>query len=69
MAKKVISIAQNATGRNTSFRDVSTGTKMTRSQFVSKIENNQYNDYHVRTINKVKTPCSNPDKSVRNNLG
>jgi len=42
---------------------------MTRSQFVTKIENNKYNDYHIRTINGIKTPCSNPDKSERNNLG
>ena len=51
------------------FKDISSGTKMTRSQFVAKIENNKYSDYHVRTINGIKTPCSNPDKSERNNLG
>ena len=69
MAKNVKSITQNSTGRNITFKDISSGTKMTRSQFVSKIENNQYSDYHVRTINGIKTPCSNPDKSERNNLG
>lgn len=69
MAKNVRSVAQNSTGRNTTFKDVSSGTKMTRSQFVSKIENNKYSDYHVRIINGIKTPCSNPDKSERNNLG
>jgi len=69
MAKNVRSVVQNSTGRNITFKDVSSGTKMTRSQFVSKIENNQYSDYHVRTINGIKTPCSNPDKSERNNLG
>ena len=68
MAKNVISIAQNSTGRNISFKDVSSGIKMTRSQFVSKIESNIYPDYHERIINKIKTPCSNPDKSERNNL-
>jgi len=69
MAKNVKSITQNSTGRNITFKDISSGTKMTRSQFVSKIENNKYSDYHVRTINGIKTPCSNPDKSERNNLG
>lgn len=69
MAKNVRSIAQNSTGRNIIFKDISSGTKMTRSQFVSKIENNNYSEYHVRTINGIKTPCSNPDKSERNNLG
>ncbi len=69
MAKNVRSIVQNSTGRNIIFKDVSSGTKMTRSQFVSKIENNKYSDYHVRTINGIKTPCSNPDRTERNNLG
>ena len=69
MAKNVRSIAQNSTGRNITFKDISSGTKMTRSQFVTKIENNKYSDYHVRTINGIKTPCSNPDRSERNNLG
>ena len=69
MAKNVRSIAQNSTGRNITFKDVSSGTKMTISQFVSKIENNKYPDYHVRTINGIKTPCSNPDRNERNNLG
>lgn len=69
MAKNVRSITQNSTGRNINYKDVSSGAKMTRSQFVSKIENNKYSDYHIRTINGIKTPCSNPDKSERNNLG
>lgn len=69
MAKNVRSITQNSTGRNINFKDVSSGAKMTKSQFVSKIENNKYSDYHIRTINGIKTPCSNPDKSERNNLG
>ena len=69
MAKNVRSITQNSTGRNITFKNVSSGIKMTRSQFVTKIENNNYSDYHIRTINGIKTPCSNPDKSERNNLG
>ena len=69
MSKNVRSITQNSTGRNITFKDVSSRTKMTRSQFVAKIENNKYPDYHVRIINGIKTPCSNPDKSERNNLG
>lgn len=69
MAKNVITITKNSTGRNTSFRDISSGRNMTRSQFVTKIENNQYKSYHVRVINGIKTPCSNPDKSTNNNLG
>jgi len=41
---------------------------MTRAQFVNSIENGQYPEYHVRVINDVKTPVSNPDKSDANNL-
>jgi len=49
---------------------VKTGESMTRAQFVSKIENGEYNDdYHVRIINGIKTPVSNPDKDSNNNLG
>jgi hypothetical protein len=69
MKNKVIKIAENVTGRNVLFKDVSTGHKMTRREFVSKIENNVYDNYHVRTINNIKTPCGNPDKSKKNNLG
>lgn len=69
MAKNVKTISQNSTGRNTTFKDISSGVKMSRSQFVTKIENNKYPDYHVRMINDIKTPCSNPDKNRKNNLG
>ena len=41
---------------------------MTRNQFVKEIEKGNYPDYHVREINKVKTPVSNPDKSKNTNL-
>ncbi|MGR2802906.1 hypothetical protein [Vibrio harveyi] len=41
---------------------------MTRSQFVKKIESGEYSKYHVREINGVKTPVSNPDPSKDNNL-
>ena len=42
---------------------------MSRPQFVRAIENGQYPDYHVRNINHVPTPVSNPDRSTNNNLG
>ena len=70
MAKTVITTKENGTGRNTNFYDKRTGETMTRAEFVKKIESGYYpDDYHVREINKVKTPCSNPDKSENNNLG
>ena len=41
---------------------------MTRAQFVRQIEQGVYKDYHVREINGVKAPVSNPDGKTRNNL-
>jgi hypothetical protein len=42
---------------------------MSRTQFVKEIEKGNYSDYHVRKINGVKTPASNPDGKTGNNLG
>lgn len=67
--KRVVTTHETESGRNTQFKDTKTGHTMTRAEFVKKIENGTYEDYHVRVIDKVKTPCSNPDKSENNNLG
>ncbi|MDD4096164.1 MAG: hypothetical protein PHP22_08000 [Oscillospiraceae bacterium] len=67
--KRVIVTKESDSGRNERFQDLKTGASMSRDQFVKKIENGQYPDYHVREINDQKTPASNPDKSSRNNLG
>ena len=37
-------------------------------QFVKKIEQGVYPNYHIRTIDNIKTPCSNPDGKPGNNL-
>lgn len=66
--KRVSTIKQSKTGRNTKFRDNYRKTTMTRSQFVSKIKKGKYPKYHIRKINGVKTPVSNPDRSTNNNL-
>lgn len=42
---------------------------MTRAKFVKEIIHGNYNDFHVRLINGVKTSCSNPDGNSKNNLG
>ena len=42
---------------------------MSRAQFVKEIEAGNYAQYHVRKVNGLKTPASNPDKSKGNNLG
>lgn len=66
--KRVTTTNENSTGRNMTFHDNYTNRDMTRSQFVKQIESGNYGKYHVRVINGVKTPVSNPDKNVNNNL-
>lgn len=68
MGKRISVTSETNTGRNNTFRDNVTGATMTRAQFVRQIENNVYDNYHVRVINGIKTPVSNPDKSSNNNL-
>lgn len=41
---------------------------MSRAEFVQLIESGAYPQYHVRKVNGVKTPVSNPDRSESNNL-
>lgn len=60
---------ESDSGRNETFHDNVTGRNMNREQFVKSIENGNYPDYHVRNINGIQTPCSNPDKTDGNNLG
>ena len=68
MAGRVKVTQESESGRNQRFRDTRTGKEMTRVQFVRQIENGQYPNYHVRKINKIKTPVSNPDETKNNNL-
>lgn len=71
MAKNVITTRENSTGRNLEFKNVKTNEKMTRAEFVKKIEKNISNyveDYYVRKQNGLKTPVSKPDKKTSNNL-
>ncbi len=69
MPKRISVTSENSTGRNLTFHDNYTGANMTRSQFVNQINNGNYEHYHVRNINGIATPVSNPDSSSRNNLG
>lgn len=69
MPKRISVTRESSTGRNENFRDNYTGATMTRNQFVNEIQKGNYEHYHVRNINGVPTPVSNPDKSSRNNLG
>lgn len=65
----IVVLQESSTGRNLVFQDTKTRKKMTRAKFVKEIEQGNYNDFYVRLINGVKTPCSNPDGNSKNNLG
>ncbi len=65
MSNNVITVVQDTIGRNVSFRDMFSRTKMTRNQLVTKIENNSYNNYHIIITNGVTTTCFATNKSVR----
>lgn len=69
MSRKRVKVTQeNSSGRNQRFHDNYNDTDMTRNQFVNQIEGGNYPNYHVRDINGVKTPVSNPDNTKNNNL-
>ena len=69
MAKRVVVTNESESGRNQQFHDKTIGRNMSRGEFADRIEAGQYPDYHVRVINGLRTPVSNPDRSEGNNLG
>ena len=69
MRKQISVIKESSTGRNEMFRDNYTRQIMTGKEFAEKILNREYGKYHVRNINGVLTPVSNPDNTTKNNLG
>ena len=66
--KRVTVTSESESGRNQKFHDNRTGADMTRADFVRQIDAGNYPNYHVRNINGVKTPVSNPDGKEGNNL-
>ena len=66
--KRITVTSESDSGRNQKFHDNYTGQDMTRAQLVNKIEGGSYDNYHVRKINNIKTPVSNPDGKEGNNL-
>lgn len=68
MAKSVVVTSEEESGRNQRFHDNASGKNMTRTEFVREIKNGNYDDYHVRVINGIPTPVSNPDRREGNNL-
>ncbi|MDQ3686044.1 MAG: hypothetical protein M3430_10655 [Acidobacteriota bacterium] len=68
MAKRISVTRESESGRNQQFRDNRTGQQMSRPELVRQIRQGNYDNYHVRNINGVPTPVSNPDNSENNNL-
>ena len=68
MPKRVKVTSETDSGRNTAFHDNFTGSDMTRGKFVREIKSGNYTNYHVRNVNGVPTPVSNPDRNRDNNL-
>ena len=66
--KRISVLSENTTGRNQKFIDNITKETMNRSQLVQKIKQGEYPNYHIRKINGIETPVSNPDQSENNNL-
>jgi hypothetical protein len=68
MAKSVVVTLESESGRNQRFHDNKSGKNMNRVEFVKEIEQGKFGDYHIRKINGLKTPVSNPDGKESNNL-
>ncbi len=69
MTRKRVSVTQESdSGRNERFHDNYNGNDMTRCQFVQEIDTGNYENYHVRNVNGLATPVSNPDGTKNNNL-
>lgn len=66
--KRISVIDEDDSGRNQEFRDNVTKETMDREEFVQKIREGEYPKYHIRKINDIDTPVSNPDDSELNNL-
>lgn len=68
MAKTVVVISESDSGRNQKFHDNKSGKDMSRAEFVKEIKEGNFPDYHVRKVNGLQTPVSNPDSREGNNL-
>lgn len=67
--RKNIQVTQESeSGRNNTFYDPDTKKTLSRSDFVKEIKQGKHPGYHLRNIDGIETPASNPDKSENNNL-
>ncbi|MEZ5003071.1 MAG: hypothetical protein R2730_08530 [Chitinophagales bacterium] len=66
--RTVVTAWEDKRGRNQHFLDTQTGSYFSRELFVNMIEEGLYPNYHIRVINGIKTPVSNPNFSEGDNL-
>lgn len=62
-------IEKSRSGRNTLFLDTLTGEILHASVVVQRIKNGAYPRCHLRLINGIETPVTNPDGIEWGNLG
>ena len=60
--------SESGTGRNLCF-DAPIGENVSRQRMAQEIRAGQHDGYHVRVINGLATPVSNPNRSSKDNLG
>ena len=58
---RIKKLEENSKGRNTKF-------EITRAELVRQIEKGIHPNMHIRVINGVKTPCTNPNNIKKGNL-
>ena len=63
MHSKAIVLQESSSGNATIFRDIQSGLRMTRAEFVREVEKGKYPDYHIRIIDRLKIPVLNRDLS------
>ena len=70
MAKhpKITVTSESDSGRNLRF-DTPLGSNVSRQKVVQEIRAGHHEGYHVRVINRLATPVSNPNGSSKDNLG
>lgn len=65
---KITVTSESESGRNLRF-DTPLGTNVSRQKLVQEIRAGEHDGYHVRVINGLATPVSNPNGSSKDNLG
>lgn len=64
----VIKLAEDDKGRNSHFFDFDKKEGLTRENFVAAIKDGKYPKYHIRNVDGIEYPASNPDDKSGNNL-